>query len=264
MKRSNPPPKEPFPEDYWEAIFYLDEKGGIINVGEDYLRRAGYPKKAVVKHQFLDFVDEESRVKYGDIVERTLREREIDDIPMRLITKDGSKILCNFAMTLIRDLAGATLGIAAIGEEIGAMPGMTMDIAEKIHAAVMKLEETVGRMDSLLDEIKSLQKQVSNERVSVLSTLVVTITHEINNSLNGIVANANLVSDFVRELPTSGDAISKERTHLLERSQHILDCAERIGSVVEKLNKLQQVVIREGTRGIPMIDLEGSSEEPKG
>jgi PAS domain S-box-containing protein len=254
----------PFDEDYWEAIFYLDDKGGVINVGEDYLKRAGYTQAYVKRQKFLDLVDEEGRKKYSDIVERTIKEKEIDDVIMNLVTKDGTKILCNFAMTLIRDLTGAILGIAAIGEEVTHLEGLDPATAEKFTDAVKKLEAGISRLDSLLDELKAMQKQLSGERVAVVTTLITTVTHEINNSLAGIVANANLLADFIRELPTTGDAVSKERNTLLERLRSILECADRISGVITRLTQMQKVAIEEGTKGIPMIDLGGGPDEPKG
>ncbi|MGH8103138.1 MAG: hypothetical protein ACREJQ_01295, partial [bacterium] len=94
------------------------------------------------------------------------------------------------------------------------------------------------------------------------SALISTITYEINTSLTGIVANATVLSDFMRDLPDSAtDPCSKERSNLLERLQHILDCADRVTSVVTRLNKLQESARKAVTGEGSLMDLEGGPGE---
>ena len=88
----------------------------------------------------------------------------------------------------------------------------------------------------------------------------VTLQHEINNPLVGIMGNAELLMMVLKDF--SGDENSSDTNNIIALANEIVQMSEGISSVVEKLRNLYQPVLAHHPVGenvsAEMIDLNGS------
>ena len=89
---------------------------------------------------------------------------------------------------------------------------------------------------------------------------VVTLQHEINNPLVGIIGNAELLRMIIKS--SSQDENESDMTKIIELVTEIVQMSERISAAVEKLRNLYQPVLAHHPVGenvsAEMIDLHGS------
>jgi len=95
--------------------------------------------------------------------------------------------------------------------------------------------------------MKKLQDRVIKaERLAAVGALAVTMSHEINNPLTGIIGNCQIIL-------ARGDSLDPE---MKERVQSIMDMAVRISQVVQKVANLKEVVTKPYLGDTEMLDLE--------
>jgi len=96
--------------------------------------------------------------------------------------------------------------------------------------------------------MKKLQDRVIKaERLAAVGALVVTMSHEINNPLTGIIGNCQIILKNADSIPPK----------MRERVQSIMDMAVRISRVLQKAANLREVVTKPYLGDTEMIDLEG-------
>lgn len=114
-------------------------------------------------------------------------------------------------------------------------------------------DELLARVKAHL-RIKELEAEVSEKaKLDTALQTSITLQHEINNPLTGIIGNLELLEDWA-SMPT--DEIN-------ETIKEIEGLAFRIRDIVKKMNKLTRVVTTDYIPGSEMLDLSGSSDEEK-
>lgn len=104
------------------------------------------------------------------------------------------------------------------------------------------------------------QRLVEAKRLEGIQQTAVTLQHEINNPLVGIMGNAELLTMILENLPQ--DLGSADITKLEELAEGILKMSQRIAAVVEKLKTVYEPVLAHHPVGdnlsAEMIDLQQS------
>lgn len=90
------------------------------------------------------------------------------------------------------------------------------------------------------------ERAIQGERVAVVGQLAITIRHEVNNALTGLMAEAQLVEHAGR-LPDQEDQ---------EALRKISQYAGRIRDSVEQLTRISDAPVTDYLPGLPMLDLD--------
>ncbi|HID55631.1 TPA: hybrid sensor histidine kinase/response regulator [Candidatus Poribacteria bacterium] len=107
--------------------------------------------------------------------------------------------------------------------------------------------ELSARVKASLRMKKLQDRVIKAERLAAVGALVVTMSHEINNPLTGIIGNCQIILKNADSIPPK----------MRERVQSIMDMAVRISRVLQKAANLREVVTKPYLGDTEMIDLEG-------
>jgi PAS domain S-box-containing protein len=163
-------------EERWRSVFEnsaigvaLTNLGGrFIGANPVYQKMLGYTEKELEQLSFLDITVEEDRRPSVKLVEDLLEgKRKQFQIEKQYRRKDGSTVWVRNSVSVISGTARVPRFLMALSE----------DVTEQHEAK------------AALDKAQSDLAHVA--RVSTLSTLTASITHEVNQPLSGIVTNAS-------------------------------------------------------------------------
>jgi len=109
-------------------------------------------------------------------------------------------------------------------------------------------EELQARVRAHL-RIKALEKELSaRKELEAVLKMTVTLQHEINNPLTGVIGNIELLQDW-KNMPDE---------EIDEGVKDILSLALRIKDIVKKMGKLSMLVPTQYVEGSEMIDIDRS------
>jgi YesN/AraC family two-component response regulator len=112
-----------------------------------------------------------------------------------------------------------------------------------------EFEMVLITVNRAIEKVRLTKKAKVAERLKTIAAASVTLNHEINNPLTGIMGNLELLLD---DLPEDNEEIKKGLKIALENSQRIAD-------VVKKFQKISTFVTTEYIDNQLMLDLEKSS-----
>jgi DNA-binding response OmpR family regulator len=112
-------------------------------------------------------------------------------------------------------------------------------------------EELLARVQAHL-RIKNLEMELSSRKeLEAILKMAVTLQHEINNPLTGIIGNLELLEDWRDLTPEENDTAVKDA----------LGLSMRVKEIVIKMSRLSRVVSTQYVPGSEMIDI-GESSPP--
>ncbi len=112
-------------------------------------------------------------------------------------------------------------------------------------------EELLARVQAHL-RIKALETEVSQKKqLEAVLKMAVTLQHEINNPLTGIIGNLELLSDW--------ESLTEEERTVAVRDG--LNLSMRVKDIVIRMGRLTRIVSTQYVPGSEMIDLKRSSDE---
>ncbi|MBI4666086.1 MAG: response regulator [Nitrospinae bacterium] len=110
-------------------------------------------------------------------------------------------------------------------------------------------EELLARVAAHL-RIKSLEDELAAKKeLEAALKMSITLQHEINNPLTGIIGNVELLRDWRKLKPNELD----------EALDDVLSLSMRVKEIVHQLSRLSKVVPTTYVRGSEMIDIEKSA-----
>ena len=108
-------------------------------------------------------------------------------------------------------------------------------------------KELSARIKAALRFKKLQDKLIESERLAAIGALVVTISHEINNPLTGIIGHCQIML-------MNRDKIPEE---FIPRIESVLRLAERIAGIVSKISNLKKASTKPYLGEVEMLDLGG-------
>lgn len=109
-------------------------------------------------------------------------------------------------------------------------------------------KQLVSKLDTAVISSISPMPGISKDKESLLSQLAVTLNHEINNPLTGIVGSIELA------LMSTNNEVVKEML------KNAIQSAMRIKEVTNKLQKIKRVISKQYVGNTMMLDLEESTK----
>jgi len=121
---------------------------------------------------------------------------------------------------------------------------MTTRVRVAAHDEIGEIGESFNKMVVDLDEARA--KLVDAERLAAIGQMAVTVKHEMNNPIHGIMAATQLVSDSPREsMPES----------VAEALEMITEGCERLREVVERVTNVTEAKVTRYVGDEQMIDI---------
>lgn len=109
-------------------------------------------------------------------------------------------------------------------------------------------KQLVSKLNLVASDSINPMRVLSKDKESLLSQLAVTLNHEINNPLTGIVGSIELA------LMSTNNEVVKEML------KNAIQSAMRIKEVTNKLQKIKRVISKQYVGNTMMLDLEESTK----
>ena len=200
----------------------MDLNGTLTFCNNFLLGLTGWRRDEMLGHScFEELLPAEAHPSVQALLAASLRAGEI---PMHqeneILTRDGTRRLVLWNNIILRDRAGAAVGIASLGEDITERKQAEASLKE--HAAI--LEQRVEERTALLREAnQELARAVEHAQAADLakSAFLATMSHELRTPLNSIIGFTGiLLQGLVGPL---NDEQKKQLGMVRESSSHLLD-----------------------------------------
>jgi PAS domain S-box-containing protein len=188
----------------------------ITHWSQERYRLFGFDPKAGIPsfEAILQRIHPEDRIKWLENGEDTIRERRDSDLEFRVVLPDGE----------IKHLYGVGHPIFSESGDLVEVMGLGMDITER-----KRVERELRQKEVSLREAQSNLAHVS--RLTTMGELAVSIVHEVNQPIAGIVTNANAalrwLAGAVPNLNETGETIRR-----------IVRDGKRAGEIVGRIRAL--------------------------
>ncbi|MFZ2870573.1 diguanylate cyclase domain-containing protein [Zavarzinia sp.] len=129
----------------------IDAEGFIVSVSAAWLRRLGYEKSEVIGRRSTDFLTPESRrFAFEEVMPRFWRDGHVEDVPYRMVAKDGRLIDVLLSAVWETDAQGNRLRTLAVMEDVTEKRLLAAELAaeqELMDAAMHSIGDAVLVVD---------------------------------------------------------------------------------------------------------------------
>ena len=180
-------------ENSTDFVFTLDLEGNFTDVNKAAELLTGYTRAELIGINNRDYTPKEAHKRIFQAFNRVFETGEpLQDFPLEVIVKDGSKKYFETSMTLLRK-----------GDEIIGFQGSSRDITKRKRSEE-KLKEYSWRLEQMVEEhtkeLKDVQeKVVRQEKLSVLGQLAGGLGHELRNPLGAIKNTVYFLNTALKE-----------------------------------------------------------------
>ncbi|MDY0116877.1 MAG: response regulator [Sulfurimonadaceae bacterium] len=207
------------------AVTKTDTDGVVTYVNDRFCEMTGYSKEELLgkTHRIIKHPDTPELVHKN--IWSTLGEQKVWQGHIQNINKHGEAYHENTVIVPILDDNNETLEFIAVRQDITKL---------YLHEEFLKkrIEEEVLKNTAL--RRKQEEENLMEAKFATIGKIAAGITHEINTPLTYVRGNLELMIDDINRLD---DAI-KQKKHLIEDSQTLLDGVNRIASIVESMREM--------------------------
>jgi len=198
----------------------LDRGGTFVRINDTELQWLGYTRDEIAgRKKFSDVMTAASQEVFRENFPRLVKGRDVMDLELQLVRKDGSMLPVLLNATAVRDASGQVVRIRAT----------VVDLTARKQA-----EDNARRHQAELAHVL---------RLSTMGELAAELAHGINQPLAAIANDVAACATYVR----SGNAASRKLLELLERAaaealgagdivHHLREFAQKRGSHLEATN----------------------------
>ncbi len=229
-------------EESMDLVYHTDAEGRILALNPAGLELLGYNVESELcgrrLHEF--FSNNEQRDFYLEMIRS---QREIRDMEVILVNREGKKIFCLESASASFDSQGA----------IKSYTGIIKDISERIELEKELLNANI-ELSETNNRLKKVQAQiVQTEKMASIGQLAAGLAHEINNPLGFVRSNFSTLKRYNEFLMSFADDVSGRITpekiaalQKLRRKYRIDEIKADLGAVFteteEGMNRMMDIV----------------------
>jgi PAS domain S-box-containing protein len=265
-------------KDIKDAYFEVDVLGNFTVVNSAMCSALGYGPEELIGEKYWKLMNKEVAKQLKQTVEVLHKEDQpINLLDMVATKKDGTKVIYEAMVSVIRETDGVVVGFRGVGRDVTRRRQMETELKKNQEELIRKNKEldesrknvqlALIKLENTYEELKASQlKILQQEKMASIGQLAAGVAHELNNPMSFIASNLSTMdkylsrlTDFIRAqseaLKSIKDSaklqkIDEKRAelkldHILEDSKTLikesLDGSERVKRIVKELNSFSRM-----------------------
>ncbi len=264
--------------DIKDAYFEVDVLGNFTIVNSAMCNALGYGPEELIGEKYWKLMDREvGKVLQQAVEDLHKNDQTINLLDMIAFKKDGTKVIYEAMVSVIRETDGVVVGFRGVGRDVTRRRQMEAELKKNQDELIKKnkeldesrkdIERALTELEKAHEELKASQlKILQQEKMASIGQLAAGVAHELNNPMSFISSNLNTLNkyvtrliDFIRVQSEAVVAVQdasalynvdKKREevkldHILEDAKVLLkeslDGAERVKKIVHELNSFSRM-----------------------
>jgi len=265
-------------KDIRDAYFEVDILGNFAIVNSAMCNALGYGPEELIGEKYWKLMDREvGKVLQQAVEDLHKNDQTINLLDMIAFKKDGTKVIYEAMVSVIRETDGIVIGFRGVGRDVTQRRKMEAELKKNQEELIKKnkeldknrkdIELALIKLEKAHEELKASQlKILQQEKMASIGQLAAGVAHELNNPMSFISSNLNTLNkyvtrliDFIRVQSEAVAAVQdasalynvdKKREevkldHILEDAKVLLkeslDGAERVKKIVHELNSFSRM-----------------------
>jgi PAS domain S-box-containing protein len=265
-------------KDIKDAYFEVDVLGNFTVVNNAMCSALEYGPEELIGEKYRKLVDDGGAKQLKQAVEKLHKKEEpVNLLDMVATRKDGTKIIYEAMMSVIKETDGVVVGFRGVGRDVTRRRQMEAELKKNQEDLIKKNKEidesrkdiqmALAKLEKAHEELKSSQlKILQQEKMASIGQLAAGVAHELNNPMSFISSNlgtlekyTNRLIDFIKtqseamesvKNPAALSKVDKKRKevkldHILQDTKFLLkeslDGSERVKKIVHELNSFSRM-----------------------
>jgi PAS domain S-box-containing protein len=192
-------------EDIEEAYYEADVNGKFVFVNNAMCNILGYARKELIGQKYGCLLDEPTLKMLYAAVDKSYKTNEpVNMLDMEAIRKDGTKLISETSVSIIRDTEGSFIGFRGISRDVTKRRQMEEELIRKnkeIDENRKHIQLALERLEKTYEELKASQlKILQQEKMASIGQLAAGVAHELNNPMSFISSNLGTLDKYVHRL----------------------------------------------------------------
>ena len=196
-------------KDIEEAYYETDMVGKFTFINDAMCHLIGYTREELIGKRYWHLVDETTIRTLKDAVDKSYKTVNILD--MEATRKDGTKLIFETSISVIRDIEGILIGFRGISRDVTKRRQLEYALKmnqeelitknKEIDESREKIQLALEKLGKTYEELKASQlKILQQEKMASIGQLAAGVAHEINNPLAFISSNLGTLDKYINRL----------------------------------------------------------------
>ncbi|KUG22529.1 signal transduction histidine kinase [hydrocarbon metagenome] len=251
-------------KDIEEAYYETDMVGKFTFINDAMCNLTGYTREELIGKRYWHLVNETTIKTLKDAVDKSYKTVNILD--MEATRKDGTKLIFETSISVIRDIEGTLIGFRGISRDVTKRRQMEYALKmnqeelikknKEIDESREKIQLALEKLGKTHEELKTSQlKILQQEKMASIGQLAAGVAHEINNPLAFISSNLGTLDKYINKLI---DFIQTQ-SEVIESLQH----TDVVGRIEEKRKELKLDRVIDDIKELIVESVDGSERMKK-
>ena len=199
-------------KDIKDAYFEVDLLGNFTVVNSAMCSALGYGPEELIGSKYRKLVDKDGAKKLQQAVERLHKNDEpVNLLDMEAAKKDGTKIIYEAMVSVIRETDGVVVGFRGVGRDVTRRRQMEAELKRNQHDLIRKnqeidqsrkdIQQALVSLEKAHEELKASQlKILQQEKMASIGQLAAGVAHELNNPMSFISSNLSTLEKYINRL----------------------------------------------------------------